>query len=174
VYVDNDPITAYVGDGILADNPGAAMMRADLRDVDTVINTGPPGRLLDFGEPVAVLLVGTLPFLPDPIEQVADLLTGVWDALAPGSLLVFTHAVHDTGADEAASGALTALYENTPTPWRARRRGEVADLWARLRLPADGLVNLAECLPLFDDVDEPDPATKNAAVAVLTGVGRRW
>ncbi|TMR10580.1 hypothetical protein ETD86_38980 [Nonomuraea turkmeniaca] len=95
VYVDHDPVVAAHARALLdgarrsSDPGGAVVVEADLLDPDDVLAQA--GRFLDLAEPVGVLMVSILHFLPDsalPHRAVAALR----ERLAPGSFLVITHA----------------------------------------------------------------------------------
>jgi hypothetical protein len=60
VYVDNDPIVAGHAQALLAGTPqgAVAFLEADLRSPEPIL--GAAARTLDFGQPVAVLLLGIL------------------------------------------------------------------------------------------------------------------
>ncbi|MFI6501107.1 SAM-dependent methyltransferase [Nonomuraea typhae] len=87
VYVDNDPIVCVHGRALLANTPTVAMVEADLRDPDALRARVAATRLVDFDEPVALLMVAVLHFLEDPYDDVAKLR----DMLPPGSHLIITH-----------------------------------------------------------------------------------
>src|SRR5690242_3492810 len=64
VYVDNDPLVLTHARALLAGNTGpTAYVDADLRDTETVLAEA--ARLLDFREPVAVLLISVLHLIGD-------------------------------------------------------------------------------------------------------------
>jgi SAM-dependent methyltransferase len=90
VYVDNDPVVLAHARALLTSTPEGATdyVDADLRDPAAILERA--ARTLDLDEPVALLLVAILHFLPDgddPHAVVAELV----DALAPGSYLVLSH-----------------------------------------------------------------------------------
>jgi S-adenosyl methyltransferase len=90
VYVDNDPVVCAHGRVLLADSDKVAMVEADLRQPEQILDDPVTRELLDFDQPVALLLVAILHFIPDqddPFGAVAKLR----DALAPGSYLVISH-----------------------------------------------------------------------------------
>src|SRR4051794_3580604 len=60
VYVDNDPVVLAHGRALLADNPRTTVVQADLRDPGGIMDNSEVRRLLDFDEPVAVLLLAIL------------------------------------------------------------------------------------------------------------------
>ena len=97
VYVDNDPVVFLHAEALLAGNRSAAVVRADLRDVDQVLSEA--GELLDFTQPTGLLFVGCLHHIvdsDDPAGIVARYLT----ALAPGSYLVISHATDEPSAEK--------------------------------------------------------------------------
>src|SRR4051794_40886540 len=64
VYVAVDPIAVSHSTAILADNRQPAVAHADARDTDRILADPQVQRLLDLTKPVAVLLLGVLPFIP--------------------------------------------------------------------------------------------------------------
>ena len=94
VYVDNDPIVLAHARALLASSPHGATgyLDADARDPGAIITEA--RRLLDFGQPVAVLLVAILQFVADeddPYGLIAQLL----GAVPSGSYLVISHVPSD-------------------------------------------------------------------------------
>jgi hypothetical protein len=94
VYVDNDPIVrAYAGE-LLADDGTTAVISADLREPDSVLND-PAGRaLLDLEEPAGLLITAVLHFVADDCDP-WGLVARYADALAPGSYLALSHITHE-------------------------------------------------------------------------------
>ncbi|MFI7225018.1 SAM-dependent methyltransferase [Nonomuraea angiospora] len=89
VYVDRDPVVAAHATALLGHPGRAALVEADLLDLDTVLAGA--GAFLDLRRPVGVLLVSILHFLPDSARPQQALAT-LRERLAPGSYLVITHA----------------------------------------------------------------------------------
>jgi trans-aconitate methyltransferase len=87
VYVDNDPIVLAHARALLTSAPEGqtAYISADLRDVDTVLAEAT--ETLDFGQPVALMFLMTLQYVPDAGDPHAIVRRYV-DALSPGSFLV--------------------------------------------------------------------------------------
>jgi hypothetical protein len=52
VYVDLESLAVRQGEDILADNPNASIIEADLRQPEAILNHPEVGRLLDFERPV--------------------------------------------------------------------------------------------------------------------------
>src|SRR5439155_181908 len=91
VYVDIDPDAVAESLEILEGNERATAVRADLRTPGGVLEHRGVRRMLDFDQPVGLLLVAVLHFVPDDAE-VYDAVAKLVAALAPGSYLVATHA----------------------------------------------------------------------------------
>lgn len=87
VYIDNDPVVCVHGRALLASLPTVAMVEADLGRPEELRDRVAATGLIDFDQPVALLLVAVLHFLEDPYEDVAKLR----EMLPPGSHLVVTH-----------------------------------------------------------------------------------
>jgi S-adenosyl methyltransferase len=91
VYVDRDPVAVAMGRKLLAGNGRANVVQADIRDQDAILGAPAVGRLIDFGEPVAIMLVAILHFVLDADEPYR-IVRRLRDAAAPGSYLVLPHA----------------------------------------------------------------------------------
>src|SRR5947208_805756 len=82
VYVDNEPVAVAHSRHLLATNPYATIVDADLRRPSVVMRHHETRRLLDFSRPVAVLMVSVLHFVTDE-EDPAGIVAAYRDALAP-------------------------------------------------------------------------------------------
>lgn len=90
VYVDLDPVAVVLADELLAHAPGVAMVRADLRDPDQVLTHPQVRDLIDFDQPVALLLVAVLHLIPEAVEA-ARVLHYLYTQAADGSWLAVSH-----------------------------------------------------------------------------------
>jgi SAM-dependent methyltransferase len=97
VYVDNDPIVLAHGRALLEENANTGVSSADLRDPATVLAEPAVRRLIDFDEPVGVLLVGILHHLHDD-EDPKGIVDTYMSHVPAGSHLVIT-AFCDTGPE---------------------------------------------------------------------------
>ncbi len=150
VYVDIDPVVVAHARMILDRDPIAAVIRADLCQPAEVLDHPDLRRVLDLHEPVAVLMIAVLHFVPDesrPAQIVAD----YRDALAPGSYIAMTHATQDGQRPEQASEH-RELYARTATPMTMRSHDEIAQLLAGWVLVDPGLVRMPLWRP--DSVEE--------------------
>ncbi len=88
VYVDNDPVVLAHGNALLADNDSTHMVDADIFEPAQVLGHSTVTEHLDFDRPIALLQVSTLHHYTGDL---ADMMRGYLDALAPGSYFVFSH-----------------------------------------------------------------------------------
>ena len=79
-------------------------MLADLREPEVILTHPKTRALIDFGQPVALLLVATLHFITDT-ENPARIVATLRDALPPGSYLILSHTTGDLRPDAAQSAA---------------------------------------------------------------------
>ena len=102
-------------------------------------------RTLDFTEPVAVLLLAILHFVPDADDPGA-LVATLANALAPGSYLAISHLTADF-APEAVGAGVKAYNGLVPTPVFPRSHTQVTRLFAGLSLVAPGVVPITSWRP---------------------------
>ncbi|MFI6018309.1 SAM-dependent methyltransferase [Streptomyces sp. NPDC051287] len=166
VYVDHDPVAVAHSEAVLAGNEGADVVAADLRKPQEILSSPQVERLIDLNRPVALLLVAILHFVEDaddPYGTVAQLR----DALAPGSLLILTHASYERIplAPERAESAVD-VYKDIRNPLIMRSRDEIARFFEGYDMVEPGLVPMPHWRPESASEDE-DPY----AFAGFAGVG---
>ncbi|MEV5151095.1 SAM-dependent methyltransferase [Streptomyces werraensis] len=167
MYVDHDPVAVAHSKVVLDGNDRADILAADLRKPQDILGSDEVGRLIDLNRPVALLLVAILHFVEeadDPYGAVAELR----DALAPGSMLVLTHATYEgiPLPPERAEGAVD-VYRDTRNPLIMRTRDEIARFFEGYDMVEPGLVPMPRWRPDTAPEDE-DPY----AFSGLAGVGR--
>ncbi|MFI6985541.1 SAM-dependent methyltransferase [Embleya sp. NPDC050154] len=110
-YVDNDPIVLVHGRALMTGGgPGrTTFTQADLRDPKAILTAPEVVEVIDFAEPVAVMLVAILHFIKDE-ENPHEIVATLRDALVPGSMLILSHASFD--ADPARGQAGAAGWKN--------------------------------------------------------------
>jgi hypothetical protein len=118
-------------------------LHADLRDTEYVL--GHAARTLDLTQPVAVLLLAVLHFIPD-VDDPQGIVATLTRAMAPGSCVAISHLTGDF-APEAVGEAVDAYNKEVPTPVIARTHAEVTGLFAGLPLVAPGVVPVSEWRP---------------------------
>ncbi|WP_306748480.1 SAM-dependent methyltransferase [Saccharothrix yanglingensis] len=137
VYVDHDPTTVAHSRAMLRGNAGAAIAEADIRDVAAVLGAPEVRGMLDLAEPVAVLMVAILPFVPDE-DDPAGVVAGYRDALADGSVLVVSHLTCDV--QPSVVEELIGVAEGTVMPMVARSKAALEVMLDGWELLEPGLV----------------------------------
>jgi SAM-dependent methyltransferase len=145
VYVDNDPVAVEQARTLVEGEERVSVALADLRDPDALLADPRVGGHLDLAEPVAVLLVSILHFVPDEAGP-GELIARLRDATAPGSALVVSHLTLD-GVDAAPAAAGTAVYRRSTAPIVPRPHTDVLRLFAGYELLDPGLVRLDQWRP---------------------------
>ncbi|MFD3497036.1 SAM-dependent methyltransferase [Streptomyces sp. NPDC058678] len=167
VYVDHDPVAVAHSEAVLAGVDGAGVVAADLRKPREILASPEVQRLIDPNRPVALLLIAILHFVEDaddPYGAVAELR----DALAPGSMLLLTHASYEgiPLPPERAEGAVD-VYKDIRNPLIMRSREEIARFFEGYDMVEPGLVAPPHWRPDTAPEDE-DPY----AFSGFAGVGR--
>lgn len=164
VYVDNDPVVLVHGRALLATDDNTSVATADMRDPDSVLGHPETTKLIDFSEPVGVLLIAMTHFLT--LEERPGIMGRLRDALPSGSHVAATHVTRDD-QPAAAWQQIEAVYATTPTPIHFREHAEIAGFFEGLELVDPGLVTI--------DAWRPDPADPAPAATrwLYGGVGRK-
>jgi S-adenosyl methyltransferase len=168
VYADNDPLVLAHARGLLASAPAGrtAYLHADLRDPAAILSHPDTRAVLDFGEPVALMLVAVLHFVPDeagPAEIIATLV----DALPPGSYLVASHLT--TEHDPVATSAGQQAMREAGMAMQKRNSGVFARLaFSGLELLPPGVVLASEWRPA-----QTEPRPQPSEVNCYAGVARK-
>ena len=141
LYCDNDPLVVVHANALLADNRTVAAVQADLRDPGHLFALPKTRTLLDLDEPLAVLLVAVLHFLPDADEPWA-LVDQIKQQVAPGSYLAISHVTSDGIPPESARAA-AEVYAGASAPGVARSREDIARFFTGLDLVEPELVEVS-------------------------------
>jgi hypothetical protein len=167
-YVDNDPLVLIHARALLTSARAGqtACIQADLRSPDDIVSCAAVRSVIDFRQPVALLLVAVLPFLDDE-DKPGEAVSALLDALPPGSYLAASHLSSEH--DPAGVGGAQQAYLDAGITLRARDCDEFAALaFSGLDLVAPGVVLVSEWQP---DSDSPRPAP--AEVSCYGGVARK-
>jgi hypothetical protein len=165
IYVDIDPVAVAHGQAILANNPRAASVEADLRRPDDVLNHPQVLDLLDFSQPVAVLLMAVLHFVSDD-DNPAGIVAQLHRRLTSGSYVAISHITESTHGREIEE--VRRLYQHTPTPGRPRTPKQIEGLLAGLEIIEPGVVQVDDWYP-----DSEETSRHPQAAVMLGGVARK-
>lgn len=164
VYVDRDEVAATHGRALLAAPELVSVVQGDLRRPREILDHPEVGRLIDFDQPVAVMLMFVLHFIPDA-ERPQDVVAEYRDALAPGSFLAVSHAGSDARPEFMAR--ISAIYERANSPFIPRSREEVAGFFGDFEMVPPGLVNV------WPFREPPETVNEDLARTGYSGVGRK-
>jgi S-adenosyl methyltransferase len=168
VYADYDPVVVRHAEAILGRSLTTAVVRADLRQPWDLVARPAVRTLINFAQPVAILLVAVLHFVEDHEDPWA-VVNCYKDMMAPGSFLVISHVTADHLSRGAARQA-PAVYDGASAPGVARTRQQIAGFLAGLDLVAPGLVEVSAWRPGRIGAP-PGPALFYAGIGRKTGPG---
>lgn len=94
VYVDIDPMVQLHSQRLLAGDEDVAVIVADLKQPDTVLDAAAVRALIDFREPAAVMMTAVLHFVSDA-DDPAGIVAQYVSPLAAGSYLALSHTTGD-------------------------------------------------------------------------------
>ncbi len=141
-YVDNDPLVITHSNALLNNHPEVVAIEADMRDPQSIIEHAELRELINFDEPVAVLLVAVLHFVRDS-DNPYQIVDSLKSALTHGSYLVISHVTGDQVPAET-TRLVKGLYENASAPGVARSRRDIEKFFTGLEMIPPGLVSVAQ------------------------------
>jgi SAM-dependent methyltransferase len=166
VYADVDEVAVAHSRLLLENSPDTTVIQADVREPDRILTAPETQQLIDFSQPVGLMLVSVLHFLDaddDPWRVLAQLRS----ALAPGSYLVLSHATGEAKPDVAAA-ANTVYMNKVAARGDHRSRADILRLFDGFTLVEPGLVYLSQWRP--DQAAESDG--DGSRLWLLGGVGQ--
>ncbi|RJL33541.1 SAM-dependent methyltransferase [Bailinhaonella thermotolerans] len=168
VYVDNDAVVLAHARALLAGgHDDVAIVQGDVRRPREILDHPDVRRLIDFDEPVAILLLAIMHFVPDS-DDPDGILATLRDALPSGGYLVLSHVAVDI--DPSKAPGVTAAYDNATARFIARTSPEIERFFTGVELLEPGVVNLPEWRP-EDEAEARRYAGRGAYF--LGGVGRK-
>ena len=139
VYVDYDNVVVSHAKALLqSGSPRVAVAEADLRDPGKIVEGA--AALIDFSEPVAVLMFAVLHFLTDA-DQPGEVVRSLAEALVPGSALALSHVTGD-GTAPAASQAAQQVYRGASAQVVPRSRQDITGFFDGLNLVQPGVTDI--------------------------------
>jgi hypothetical protein len=169
VYVDRDPVAVAHSALMLDGNDRAAVVQADMRDPEVIFESDEVRRLLNFDEPVGLLMLLMLHWIPDESDP-AGLLKRYGGPMAGGSHLAITHVSGDHQGDELAVATDVIKRSKSPDQVNLRTHAQITTLFDGFDLVEPGLVGCAEWRPRGPG-DISDESEMN--MLVYAGVGRK-
>ncbi|QKG24236.1 SAM-dependent methyltransferase [Actinomadura verrucosospora] len=164
VYVDNDPLVLTHARALLSSTSEGACdyISADVRKPDAILERA--AATLDFGRPVALMMLGILGNVWDDAEAEAirDRLVG---ALAPGSFLALEDGTDKVDPEAAAQAEQTRA--EAGDPYKLRTPEQIAGYFDGLELLEPGVVSVSQWRP------EAIPWGSPAEVTAFCGVARK-
>lgn len=157
VYVDREPVAVIHSTEILRGNPHATVIEADALQPAQILGHPAVQQLIDWQQPVAVLMLALLHFVLD--DQAAETLVQQYrEVLVPGSALAITHASLEQVPPEI-SAQFERVYRHTTTPVKTRTRAQIEPLFVEVDLAPPGVVYVPLWRPEGPDdvfVDQPE------------------
>jgi S-adenosyl methyltransferase len=164
VYVDAEPVAVHASESLLADNPAAAIVHADIRHVEAVLSAPQTRALLDLRRPLGLIMAAVLPYIPDA-DDPALLVRRYCAALAPGSYLVISHASFDD-FDAAETDRVYGVYQASTSMFTSRRPERITAWFDGCELVDPGVVIVTQWRP------EPGDAPASLRLPHYGGVAR--
>jgi S-adenosyl methyltransferase len=172
VYVDNDPMVLAHGTALLGEPENTKIIMADLRDPEAVLNHPDLRELIDFDEPIGLLMTGVMYFVADasdPWGVVARYLA----AIAPGSYLALSHLTADSKPVRAVEESVDVYARGTESI-NFRSKAEVERFFEGLELvePYQGAGPVVTHVGLWG-AEDPVLADTDDSRWLYCGVARR-
>jgi O-methyltransferase involved in polyketide biosynthesis len=159
VYVDNDPVVLAHARALLTSTQGVtAYVDADLHDPDTILDAA--ARTLDFGQPVALMLMGILGHFD--YDEARSIVKRLLDPLASGSYLTLNDGTNIIS--EKFAQAQEIYNRSGAVPYHLRSPDQIAGFFEGLELVDPGFVSVPRWRP--DPADGDQPAELDAFGAV--------
>jgi hypothetical protein len=148
VYVDNDAMVVTHARALLAGDNTVAI-QADLREPEVILGHPEVRQLIDFNQPIALLLMAILHFIPDD-EDPLGIVARFRETLPTGSYLAISHGTRDIpvrpdmSAEEMTEMGAKAeqLYQLTTASLVTRTRAQVERFFDGFDLLEPGLVEI--------------------------------
>ena len=139
-YIDYDEVVLAHARALLAENENVIAEAGDLRKLAQIVTRLSELGFIDFGKPVAVLLVAITHFLG---EDCYDIVGQVKERLPSGSYLILSHATADNASPEEA-GQIHATYRASTASATLRTHDEVTKFFDGLELVEPGVTGVGD------------------------------
>jgi hypothetical protein len=172
VYVDNDATVAERASELLRGSDQCVFVVGDVRDRDGILKHPDVLRVLNFDEPVALLITAVIHFFPDE-DDPWGIVRSYLDELPSGSYLVLSSGTHDNQSPTAVQRAVEA-YQNATSQLYPRSKAEIERFFEGLELvpPYEGAAPEVTFGGLWG-ADVPELADDEGSRALYVGVARK-
>jgi hypothetical protein len=172
VYIDSDPMVLLMTEELLADDGTTAVIQADLRDPAAVL--GHPGlaALIDFSQPVGLLMTAVLHFVADESDP-WGLVGHYVSPLSSGSYLALSHITRDKLPPRLVQTGVR-VYQQATERAHPRTKAEIERFFDGLELvpPYEGADPTVTNVGLWGSED-PALADSDGSRAFYCGVARK-
>lgn len=167
VYVDIDPVAVAHSQALLGGDERATAVEGDIRAASELFASPAVRQMINFDEPVGLLLVAVLHLLADE-DRPWEIVAGLCDALPVGSYVGISHLTSALRPEDAARlGAHAANTSGVGIYFRTR--DEITAFFDGLELVPPGVVELPQWRPESSgDIVEPSGRSLG-----LAGVGSK-
>jgi hypothetical protein len=172
VYVDNDPMVAAHADALLAADGTTTVITADIRDPDALLAHPALNKLIDFAQPVGVLMTAVMHFVPDESDP-WSMVSRYMAAVASGSYLALSHGTYDHLPPQKVQAGVDLLAQAVENAY-PRPRAQVERFFAGLELvePYPGAGPGVTYVGLWG-AEDPAAADSDGSRGFYCGVARR-
>jgi hypothetical protein len=165
VYVDNDPLVLAHARALLTSTPEGTTdyIHADMHDPESIIAGAT--QTLDFGQPIAITMLGVLWHVLDNDEAYA-IVNQLMQAMPSGSYLALNHPTLEVTGEKMAT-AIRYWNEYGTPPGTHRTPAELARFFDGMDLVEPGVVSITRWRPEGTSSGEPEEIDQ------FGGVGRK-
>jgi hypothetical protein len=171
-YVDNDPMVRVLAKDLLTEGGHTAVIQADLRDPDALLGHPELLALIDFGQPVGLLMTAVLQFVADA-DDPWGLVARYVGALSAGSYLAVSHITMDKLPPRVVQTGVQ-VYQRATESAHPRTKAEIERFFDGLEIvpPYQGAGPVVVNVGLWGSED-PLAADSDGSRAFYCAVGRR-
>lgn len=165
VYVDYEQVAVAHSQLLLEGNERAGIIQADMLDPEDILRHPTTQRLLDFSQPIGLIMAGVFHFVPLDADA-PKIVSAYRDALAPGSFLALSHFTADVNPEEMAG--VVKVMSRSADPIHPRTREEISELFTGFDLVEPGIVETQRWRP-----DPQDGHEREGSGQIYAGVGKK-
>ena len=171
VYVDNDAMVVTHARALLAGDNTVAI-QADLREPEVILGHPEVRQLIDFNQPIALLLLAILHFIPDD-EDPLGIVARFRETLPTGSYLAISHGTRDIPVrPDMSAEEMTEMGAKAEQLYQLTTASLVTRTWAQVERFFDGFELLDPGLVEIQ-VWRPDNQSSMLPGGFYGGVGRK-